>query len=158
MAAKKPIVLNSAGGFEQLQSGDTLDAPVSEKDVIQATNSNASNATIGQPVYVDGSGTVDLARANASGTTPVIGLVADASIAPAAAGNVQTDGVLVSADWTAVIGSAALTAGAEYFLSAAAAGQLTATAPNTTGQYVVPVGRALSATELEITIGRPIKL
>ena len=127
-------------------------------DLFSATNSNASAITIGQPVYVDGSATVDLARANAAATDRAIGLVADASISAAASGAIRHGGVVSSANWTPVIGSTNLTAGADYFLSATTAGQLTATAPTTAGQFVSYVGHAISTTKLLIEIERPIGL
>lgn len=33
MAARKPVVIGATGQFEQLQSGDTLDAPVTPPDI-----------------------------------------------------------------------------------------------------------------------------
>lgn len=160
MAAKKPLVI-TAGQIEQLQAGDTLDAAVTEVDVVSKTNDNASPITIGQPVYQKSDGDVDLGRANAQGTVQLVGLVKDASISAAGSGLIQTDGVLVAStgDWDAVTGgSGGLTAGSPYYLSAATAGFLTATAPSTTGQFVVRVGLALSTTELDISIEPPIKL
>ena len=55
-------------------------------------------------------------------------------------------------DWTPVAGTAALTPGLPYFLSVATAGRITTTAPSAPGEYVVLVGRALSATELDVDI------
>jgi hypothetical protein len=160
MAARKPLVING-GQIEQLQAGDTLDASVTEVDVVSETNDNASPITVGMAVYAKSDGDVDLARANAQGTVQVEGLVADASIAAAAAGFIQTDGVLVAAtgDWDAVTGgSGGLTPGSAYYLSAATAGLLTTTAPSSAGQFVVRIGLAISATEMDISITPPIKL
>lgn len=160
MASRKPLVINS-GQIEQLQAGDTLDATVSEVDVISKTNDNASPITIGQPVYQKSNGNVDLARANAQGTVQVVGLVKDSSISAAGSGIIQTDGVLTAStgDWDAITGgSGGLTPGSAYYVSAATAGFLTATAPSTTGQFVVRIGLALSATDLDISVQPPIKL
>lgn len=157
MALRKPLVIN-AGEVQQLQAGDTLDAPVAAIDVIQATNGNGSPITLGQVVYPDAANSVDLAQANALATTDPIGLVAEASIAPAASGSIQTDGVIANANWTPVTGGPNLTTGAEYYLSASDPGQLTTVAPTTVGQYVVKVGRALSTTELLIEIDKRIHL
>lgn len=129
-----------------------------EVDVFTATNNNAGSITLGQAAYVDGSGTVDLAKADAAATDRVIGLVADASIAAAADGNIQYSGKITSANWLSVIGSTSLTDGADYFLSAATAGRLTATAPTTTTEFVVYVGHALTTTTLLLGIERPIGL
>jgi hypothetical protein len=124
-------------------------------------NANASPIVIGAPVYMKADGNVDLAKADAQATADVLGLVKDASIAAAASGNVLLDGVLTSTtdQWDAVAGTTGgLTPGAVYFLSAATAGLLTATAPSTAGQFVVRVGKALSATKLDLTLMAPIKL
>jgi hypothetical protein len=160
MALRKPLVINS-GQIEQIQAGDTLDAVVAEVDVVSLTNNNASPIVIGSPVYTDGDSTVDLAQADASGTMEVLGLVAEASIAAAASGVIQTDGVLAATtgQWDTVAGTTGgLTAGAIYYLSSTTAGELTETAPTTTSEFVARVGKAISTTEMEITIGQPIKL
>ena len=160
MAARKPLVINS-GQIEQLQAGDTLDAAVSEVDVVSKTNDNAGAIVIGTPVYVKSNGNVDKGRANAQGTVLVLGLVRDASIASSASGIIQTDGILAATtgQWDAVTGgTGGLTPGARYWLDAATAGLLTATAPTTVGLFVVHVGLAISTTEMDISIDRPIKL
>jgi len=160
MALKKPLVLD-AGQIQQLQAGDTLDAPVSAIDVIEMTNGNASPIVIGSPVYVDTNDSVDLAQADASGTVQLIGLVRAVSIAAAASGEIQTDGVLVATtgQWDAVTGeTGGLVAGTVYYLSKDTAGELVLAAPTAAGEFVVRVGLALSTTELEITIEPPIKL
>lgn len=150
MATKQPLVI-TAGQIEQLQAGDNL----ASADLFQRTNNNAGAIVIGQAVYVDGAGTVDLAQANAAGTKDVLGLVADTSIAAAVSGGIQTDGLLTATtgEWDTVTGQVGgLTAGSIYYLDPTTAGGLTATAPTTVGQFVCPVGRALSTTEMEITI------
>jgi hypothetical protein len=157
MANKKPLVLGADGSIQQLQAGDIVDVGAA-KQIFTATNSNAGAITIGQMVYVDGSGSVDLARANADVTSRAIGLVYDASIASAGTGTIVTDGVIVSTDWTAVVGAATLTAGAIYYLGDALAGGLVTVVPVAAGSSVVRIGTALSGTELEISIGDPIKL
>lgn len=155
MALRKPLVLDS-GQIEQIQAGDILDAAVTEIDIVSATNKEVGDITIGMPVYLFEADQVKKAKADAAGTARVLGLVRAASIAADASGYIQTDGVLASADWTAVIGSTTLTAGSVYYLSAATGGQLTTTAP-TTG-YIVEVGQAISTTELELSQRSPIKL
>ncbi|MDD5708291.1 MAG: hypothetical protein PHR35_20425 [Kiritimatiellae bacterium] len=160
MALKKPLVLNG-GQIEQLQTGDTLDASCSEVDVVTMTNGEAESLVIGAPVYVQAAGTVKKAKADASGTVQVLGLVKSTSIDPSGSGSIQTDGVLTAAtdQWDAVTGgSGGLTAGSVYYLSPTAAGQLTTTAPGTAGQFVVRIGMALNATELDISVFAPMKL
>lgn len=154
MATRKPLVLIS-GQVQRLPDGDDISGASATLSA-SATNNHASPITQGQAVYVFGAGSVDLAQANALGTAKALGLVQGASIAAAAAGAIQYGGVLSSADWTAVTGATALTPGARYFLSADDPGQLTETAPDASGQYVVGVGLALNATDLLIEIERPI--
>lgn len=152
MPARKPLVIIS-GLVQQLPTGDTLDAPVSEVDVIALTNGSSSAATIGTPVYISAANTFQPSRANAALTAKVLGLVRDASVAASSQGIVQTDGVLAAttAQWDAITGqTGGLTSGATYFLSAAVAGKLTTTAPTATNEYVLAVGEAISTTTLEI--------
>lgn len=160
MSLRKPLVIVN-GRVRQIAAGDTLDAQVIEVDVVNQTNNNAASVVIGTPVYNDGSGTVDLAQADASATVEVLGLVKDASIAAAASGAVQTDGVLAATtgQWDTITGDVGgLTAGSVYYLDSDTAGKLTKTAPTATGDFVVRMGKAISDTELEITILQPIEL
>lgn len=160
MATRKPLVIVD-GRIRQLAAGDTLDATVAEVDVVQRENANVAAIVIGTPVYVSASGEVDKAQANALATVEVLGLVRDASIAAAASGSIQTDGVLVATtgQWDVITGqTGGLTVGAVYYLDPATAGRLTATAPTAVGEFVARVGKAMSETELEITIAQPIEL
>jgi len=160
VALRKPLVIIS-GQVQQLSSGDTLDASAAEVDVVVLTNGNASAIVIGSPVYSDAAGSVDLAQADASGTVEVLGFVKDTSISASASGSIQTDGILAAttAQWDIVTGdTGGLDAGAVYYLDPTTAGKLTATAPTTTSQYVVRVGKAISTTEMEISIEAPILL
>lgn len=156
MTVKKPLVI-TAGQVEQLQAGDSIEHP----GLFTRTNNNAGAIVIGQAVYVDGAGTVDLAQADAAGTKDVLGLVADTSIAAAATGAIITDGVLTATtgEWDIVTGqTGGLTTGVKYFLDETTAGSLTTTAPTTSGDFVCPIGIAMSTTELEITILVTVKL
>lgn len=160
MAARKPLVIIN-GQIQQLPTADTLDAAASEVDVVTLTNANASAQVIGTPVYISAADNFQPARANASGTTDVIGFVKDTSIAASTSGSIQTNGIITATtgQWDTVTGgTGGLTAGAVYFLSASAAGQITATAPSTSSQFVSRLGRALSTTSLLINIQPPIGL
>ena len=153
---KKPLVLNG-GEIEQLQAGDSL--PSSE--VFDRTNNNANAVIIGQAVYIDGPGTVDLAQADAAATKNVLGFVADVSIDANTDGGIQTDGILVATtgQWDDVTGGAnGLVAGDLYYLSDAVAGRITSSPPTADGSFVARVGQALSTTEFEIQIEPTIKL
>lgn len=160
MAARKPLVYDTDGHIEQIQPGDTLAAPVAGGTVIQATNGEAGAITLGQVVYISAADTVKYARANAVATASPVGFVADASIGAAGVGGIQIDGLLVSADWTAVVGATTLTAGTEYFLSPDVAGEMVSTppAPTDTGEFSVSLGRAFSTTDFRIEIHPFIRL
>jgi len=160
MATRKVLVMTT-GQIEQLQSGDTVEADIAEVDLIEMNNGNAGTINICQAVYVDGVDSVDLAKADAGATMDVVGFVKDATIAAAADGMIQTDGILsaTTGQWDAVTGgSGGLTAGTVYYLDASTAGSITDTASTTVGQYVVQIGRAISTTEMEISICDPILL
>ena len=161
MALRKPLVIAS-GQIEQLQAGDTLDAPQGGGDVIVLTNDEASPVVIGAPVYSDANDGFKKARANAAATKNVTGLVAiSPSIANGATGPVLTSGVLVATtgEWDAVAGTAGgLTKDILYYLDPATAGKITATAPTTVGQYVISIGHAISTTELLVRIKSDILL
>jgi len=161
MATRIPLVL-VAGQIQQLQSADTISVPsVTAGVVLQQTNDEAGPIVIGTPVYNDANDGVKKAKADAAGTKDVIGLVKDASIANGVAGAIQCDGVLAAstAQWDAVFGTTGgLSKGQRYYLSAATAGQGTATAPSSVGNYVMELGIAISTTELRIGMGDPILL
>lgn len=151
MALRKPLV-SINGIISQLPAGDTLQVPIQGLQTQAMTNGESGAITQGMAVYIQAADTVKKAQANASGTRIVFGLVADASIASSASGNIATSGLLTVSDWTSVTGSATLTSGSLYFLDPSTAGKLTATAPTTTGQFVVCVGIALDTTTLQIDL------
>lgn len=150
MALLKPLVIKN-GQIEQIQSGDTVVVP----DYI---NMVADSTLIpGNVVYASAAGHVDKAKADASGTVKTIGL-AVAAISSAGSGPIQNDGVLTltTGQWDAAAGTTGgLTFNTEYYLSAGTAGLLTSTAPTTVGQYVAPIGIALSTTDLLIYTNKP---
>ena len=116
-----------------------------------------STIKIGYPIYIKASGHLDPARANAQATTGAVGVsISDA--AAAATCKYLTEGKVTRSDWTEVAGVTSLTPGVLYYLSPTTAGRITSTAPTTTGQFVVVIGRATSATELDIEIATPVLL
>jgi len=112
---------------------------------------------IAQPIYLKASGHADLAQANAASTAGAIGFAITAA-EPSFAVDYVTEGKLTLADWTTIAGTAALVAGATYYLDAAGPGRITSAAPTAAGQYVVRLGRAASATTLDVEIEAPIRL
>ena len=159
MALRKPLVLNG-GQIQQLQAADTLDAPQGGGDQVVLTNNNAGTLVPGTPVYTIANDAVDKAKADASATKNVLGLLA-ASIAAAAVGPITIGGILTltTGQWDAAFSTTGgLTKDVRYYLSAAAAGLGTSTAPSTVGQYVVELGIAISTTELKVDIKQAILL
>ncbi|HEY9697018.1 MAG TPA: hypothetical protein V6D10_07130 [Trichocoleus sp.] len=160
MALRKPLVMIN-GLPQQISSTDTLDATLAEVDQVSMTNGESSSIVIGAPVYVSAANTVKKAQANALGTMDILGIVKDVSVAAAGSASIQTDGQITATttQWDAVTGgTGGLTAGAVYYLSATTAGQMTVTAPTTSGQYVIRIGKALSTTIFDLSIGQPIGL
>jgi hypothetical protein len=102
--------------------------------------------------------TVLLAKANSVNTTYVVGLAGSTGVDGERV-NVQYGGILTlgtTEDWDAIAGtSGGLTPGAPYYLSATTAGLLTATPPGSGGEFVAPVGVALSPVSLLIQISFP---
>jgi len=162
MAIRQPLVLGSDGTVQQLQSGDTIQAPTNTPSIRSVTNSESSaSLSFGMPVYSSGADAVKRAQANAKSTAKLAGLVYDPTIAAGASGNIAQSGVLVgtTAQWDAVAGTTGgLTFGTLYFLDPANIGKITSVVPSTIGQCNVLVGTALSPTELEIQIAQPILL
>lgn len=148
MATRKPVVL-VGGELQNLQAGDTLGV-TSETGQATLTNSDAAAAAVGEIFYIFGSDSLKKAKADAGATCLGNLWMATAVISAAATGVFQENGV--------VIGLSGLTPGAVYFLSAATAGAMTVTPPSTTGQYVVRLGTALSATEFQFAPERTILL
>lgn len=149
VAGSNVTISHSAGAitFSAVGGGGSGDVPYTgEADV---------DINIGQPVYVKVNTHIDLAKADSAATMFVAGLVS-ASASATFSGSYLSDGRIIQADWTAIIGTASLTPGAVYYLDNVTAGMLTAVAP-TTG-FVISVGQAKNTTTLDIEISEPIKL
>ena len=143
-------------------SDHTVDIGVSlaasDVGAVPATTSivAAVNLAAGQPVYVDGtSGQLGLSIATTYAKCFVMGLAAQTTSATYAC-PVATNS-LTLADWTAITGSSALVKNQLYWLSVTE-GLLSTSAPITPGQSLVVVGKAISATTLEINPTLPILL
>lgn len=162
MATRLPLVLGADGLPQQLQSGDTISAPMNTPSLRSAQNAESATAIVfGMAVYASGADAVKRAQANAKSTAKIAGLVYDTSIAAGASGNIAQSGVMIgtTAQWDAVAGtSGGLTFGTYYFLDPATPGKITSTPPTTTGQVNTLIGIALSGTELELEIAPPILL
>lgn len=154
MAIKKPLVL-TGGELEQLQPGDSL-AP--SPNSLQLQCWETGGVTIGAPASLMGADA--FGKAAATDRPHVIGLAAEA-IAENASGAIQTNGKLsaTTAEWDAITGGTdGLVATTTYYLSDSDYGKLVDTPPTTAGNYVVRVGVAVNATDLQLMLSRPIKL
>jgi len=121
------------------------------------TNLSVNAMLAGQPVYITAVGSLELAQADSLPRFRVAGfLIAD--VGAASASSFRSDGQLILADWTSVVGTPTLVIGAEYFLSATTPGQITTVIPTAIGEYIVPIGRAINSTTLDIELTRPILL
>ena len=113
-----------------------------------------STLPVGTPVYQTATaGEADVGRANAIGTSNLLGLLVQPSAAGARA-LVQQRGImnLTVAQWHA-IGAAAggLVAGDFYYLSATSGLISTAKPASGAGNFIVPIGQALNATQMQLT-------
>lgn len=117
----------------------------------------AEAVVAGNPVYLDTtSGELRLALADAFTPSQVFGIATTAAAIGFTA-SVRAIGRLQLADWTAITGSVTLSRGVDYYVSAAVAGMLTTIAPQTGGEFVVRVGRAVTTDTLEIHVHRSIR-
>ena len=107
------------------------------------TVSEAGGIAIGQAVYISAADSVSLADTSAESTSRIVGIAGTAG-ADTASIDVCSDGV--------VSGLSGLTPGARYFQDPSSAGDLTTTVPSGSGESIVQVGYAKSATELHLQI------
>lgn len=119
--------LNIADSAESVESSYTAEVNVAARDV----------------VYISSADNVSPALADASASSRALGFATDAATA--------TNPVLVKKIGT-LAGFSGLTAGGRYYLSAADAGEIIASVPTGSGNTIVQVGYAKSATELDIQL------
>jgi hypothetical protein len=94
-------------------------------------------------VYISSADNVSKAKGDTESTSRAIGFATTAASATATV-PVRSEGILT--------GFSGLTAGSRYYLSAATAGGITATAPTGTGHVIIQAGFAKSATALHIQL------
>lgn len=115
--------------------------------IFSAENKDGTTISAGMAVARHSSGSGFVHGDSTDNSKNAIGIAIE-SILTTISGDVQVDGVVTLADWTAATGSSTLTALGNYFLGTG--GQLTTTPPTTTGYVVQFIGRALSSTSMEI--------
>ena len=118
-----------------------------------------SNIAPGMALYINNSGNIERAIANAASTSSVAGLSTTVSILGGGC-QYKMEGLLELTDWTDATedGASTLSPGSFYYVSSSNAGKITATAPSGAGNFVVQVGFAQSTTKLNLQIQPPIKL
>lgn len=123
------------------------------------SSENKEGGTIlaGMVCAIHSSGTGVVKASAADNSKAAIGLIQETT-ANTFAGNVQTEGLFIQADWTDVIGAVTLAAKATYFLDPTTPGMLTVTPPTTPGQIVQIIGTAVSTDTLDLTMETPILL
>lgn len=155
------VYSTASGEHEQLTYGylvSQLNDDLSVSDVeYDAENKDAGTISAGMIVAAHSSGSGVIKAIATSTATRGVGFAIN-TVAPTFTNTVRTGGVITIANWTAIAGTATLSANAVYFLDPLAAGMITTVAPTTTGQIVQRVGMALSPTTLGIEIEQPIKL
>lgn len=113
---------------------------------------------VGEPVRIVSTGNAEQAQGDSATNSDVAGLAFTAAAATETGAYVPEGGRVTQANWTAVIGSASLTPGTVYYVDPSTAGDLTATKPTTSGEVVKKVGRALTATTMQVELGPSVLL
>lgn len=126
--------------------------PAGAQELIEARRTLGEFTTLetitdGDAIYLNASGYIGRARANASGTMHAAG-VAVQDIASGRVGQVQLAGRKYSANYN-FSGFVGLNA----YVSAASAGAILGTKPTASGQIVQQVGFILNQTTLQVSIG-----
>lgn len=138
----------SLDGYHPPGTGNVTGDPDLSKHEVTANET----VLVGQPVYVSGNNTINLADATSVNTSDAVGLVLLGATANETA-TVLTEGSIDQADWTAVTGSASLSPGSIYFLDIAA-GKMSTSPPAAAGQVVVKMGTAISITKIDIEVNK----
>jgi hypothetical protein len=121
-----------------------------EADIFDIGTASGGTVTTREVVYVPSPGTYAPALATTATLSNAVG-IAITTAASGAPVTVQITGVVESPGW-------GLTAPGIYYLSTTTPGGITLTAPTTVGQYVVQIGKALSADKLALNIKQSILL
>ena len=153
MALRRPIVVIQ-GRFQELPVGDGIEASAEFSGVRVVVNDQGATVSRCTPVYLSSPGKFKVADPTTLLHSRLIGLVASASIPQGFDGYVQRYGVLVatSDEWSGVTDTGtALSPMTKYFLSMET-GKITNVTPIESGSILVPVGFAMSETELELQI------
>lgn len=133
-------------GIDRLEADSSMTANgcdvINRDSCIIVKNTQGSQVVIGQAVYVDGAAgqipTAKLAQSNSLTTLPVLGLVANTTLANNNFGYIMNKGILSNVD------TSAWTAGTVLYVNATVAGALTSTRPSYPN-YANRVGTVLTS-------------
>lgn len=120
---------------------------------LQKTYQAGGSLTVGNAGYIDSSGYIQAARANAAATTKGIGIVAavqDTSGGVTTAASGDRVSLII---FGLVYGFSSLTPGALQYISSSSAGALTETAPSGAGTWTWAIGYAIDANTLFVQPG-----
>lgn len=162
------LYINSSGEFSIITpttDGDTLyfknnQIVWSSYKFLELTNNSGVTIDKGQAVFISGNNEITLSKADSTSTATCFGIATE-QITNTNSGNVAYGGVLelTTGEWDTVSGgSGGLSAGAEYWVSAATAGNITSTAPTSPGQQQTSIGYGISTIKLFIDPQRYIAL
>lgn len=133
-----------------------------ERFMLVATNKETLSMYKGQPVFITGNDEIYLAGANDSVRFNVAGFVYTDFINSNDQGLIKTEGIITNTidNWNQIISDPlpdGLIEGQNYFLSLEY-GKITTIAPENSGQYLVPIGRALTKNHFKIDVDPAIGL
>lgn len=134
------------GSWVTITSGSGSTFPVT----FGSLNQEASTILKGQPVTIHSSGSGVVLASAANADTLAIGF-ATADIISGTIGIILTVGPFTVGDWTAIAGSATLTAKRQYYLSVTP-GEITSTPPSGMSELVQPLGKPVNPSTLNISI------
>ena len=145
-AIVEPSAAPSGGGVFYASSGNAywMDSTGTKSQLNVSTfqASCTASESIGDLVYLSGSGAVTKADATTVATAPAIGIIVNKPSATVC--DVRVGTAIIS-------GFSGLVAGQKQFLSTTAGG-MTSTAPSTLGNVVQEIGRAITATQILMQI------
>lgn len=134
-----------------------------ERFMLSVINKETINIIKGQPVLITDNDEVYLGDASDASKYNIAGFIYSDNILVDNFGLLKTEGIITNtkSQWDLIDdnpSSDGLDAGQSYFLSHRSPGKITTDPPETSGMYLVSIGRALTSTHFKIDIDPPIGL
>lgn len=154
----KHVELTNSSNYFVSQYLDEALIELYERFMLHVVNSEPDTIIFGQPVCVTTNDEVYLGISNDIQKSNIAGFVFNDSIVSQDNGFIKTEGILTTSksSWNLIIedqdGSDGLQDGQSYYLSNLNPGKITINAPDQQGEFVVPLGRALTNTHFKIDI------